>query len=65
MPELKEPNVCEGDCKHTDCASLRDFVNNAFCALCNKKVEAGQAYYDDSYMTHAKCLWETTEKSDE
>ena len=57
MPELKEPIVCEVECKHKDCKHWKQFVGKD-CSICNKPVEAKQGYYEieDNIPSHFGCV---------
>ena len=60
MFELKEPNVCESECKHDDCKYNRNFVNNAKCNICERRIHPGEGYYGLHLgeLTHAICTYE-------
>lgn len=57
MPELKEPIVCEIECRHSDCKHWKQFVGK-ICDLCGEPVESGQSYYEDEIgkPQHSRCV---------
>ena len=57
MPELKEPDVCEVECEHSDCKHWKQFVGKN-CDICKKPVESGQGYYEleDNVPSHNYCV---------
>ncbi len=59
MPELKEPTVCEVECRHKDCKHWKQFVGT-LCEICNDPVEPFQAYYEDvkGKPEHFACVHE-------
>ena len=50
--------LCQESCEHTDCKALREFVKNAKCQRCQKRITAGQKYYEPQKgeLEHASCV---------
>lgn len=68
VPDIKDPAiVCQGECDHRDCASLRGEWTGATCTLCGLPMAAGQRFYSDPLEeppkhTHARCLEEKIQR---
>jgi len=67
MPAMQEPQVCEGECEHRDCASWKAQAALP-CALCGKLIEAGDDYFvrevKDGRVTvqvHGRCAEQEAE----
>ena len=63
VPDVNdEAVVCQGSCKHTDCALTRKEWSNAICPMCKELLLPGTPfYYENNGATHAHCVWDENE----
>jgi hypothetical protein len=62
VPHLGEPNMCETECTHSDCAAMReDFIQNANCVVCGEPLKEGDAFVYTGEAKYSKAHYHCTE----